>query len=154
MRIKVDDLDDGAVIELLSEHHEEMNLYSPPESIHALDEASLKDPAIMFWSVWSSNELAGCGALKKLSNTHGEIKSMRTSNAFRRQGVAERILQQILNSAKSRSYQRVSLETGTNEAFIPAIKLYKKYGFNECVPFGSYKLDPFSMFFTKEMESA
>jgi len=151
MRIKIDDLGDGAVIELLAEHHAEMHLYSPPESIHALDATSLKDPAIIFWSVWCSGDLAGCGALKELSNTHGEVKSMRTSKAFRRLGVAEMILKHILNEAKSRSYQRVSLETGTNEAFAPAIKLYKKYGFKESVPFGGYKNDPFSTFLTKEI---
>lgn len=149
IEVKIDDLNDGSVIALLQEHHSEMHKYSPPESIHALDMSGMKDPSITFWSAWSGNELAGCGALKELSSGHGEIKSMRTRSEFLRKGIAARILECILEEAQSRSYTRLSLETGTNEAFTPAVKLYQRFGFEECGPFGSYELDPYSHFFTK-----
>lgn len=151
MIIKRDALEDGAVISLLAEHHAEMHLYSPPESIHALGVASLKDSGVKFWSAWFADALAGCGALKELSGSHGEIKSMRTARSFLRKGVAEKILQQILTEAKSCGYQYVSLETGTHDAFLPAIKLYQKFGFKETGPFASYQADPFSTFFTLEI---
>lgn len=151
MRIIIDDLSGSGVIGLLSEHHAEMHQHSPPESVHALDENALKDPAITFWSAWIDDEIAGCGAIKQLSPLHGEIKSMRTAQRHRRQGVAEQILKVILKSAASRGYQRVSLETGTPAAFDAAKSLYRKYGFEECEPFGDYTLDPFSTFMTKSL---
>ena len=151
--IKPDDLTDGKVIELLEEHHREMQGYSPPESIHALKTAELFDADITFWSVREGETLAACGALKQLSEDHGEIKSMRTASAYRRRGVAEQVLMQIIAEARRRNYQRLSLETGSNEAFVPAMALYTKHGFEETGPFGSYKPDPFSRFFTLDLSS-
>lgn len=151
MKIKIDNLEDGKVERLLGEHHAEMHLYSPPESIHALNSKSLRDPSITFWSAWIENELAGCGALKEVSSIHGEIKSMRTAKKFLRKGVGAKILNSILDEAERRSYTKVSLETGTNEGFLPAIKLYERFGFQECGPFGSYVPDPYSVFYSKPM---
>lgn len=151
IKIKTDDLSDGKVIELLEVHHTEMYLYSPTESIHALDKSEINDPDITFWSAWDGDNLAGCGALKELSDNQGEIKSMRTSKPYLRRGIADRILRKILEEAKARSYKKISLETGTHEVFIPAVTLYKKHGFMECGPFGTYTLDPHSTFLTKEI---
>ncbi|WP_223669352.1 GNAT family N-acetyltransferase [Kangiella shandongensis] len=149
--IKVDNLRDGKVITLLLEHRKEMYEYSPPESIHALEESELKEPAITFWSAWQNEEIIGCGALKELSPEHAEIKSMRTAKAFLREGVANMILTTMLAAGKKRDYRRISLETGTNEAFQPAVRLYRKYGFEECGPFAEYKKDPYSLFMTREI---
>ncbi|QHQ40849.1 GNAT family N-acetyltransferase [Microbulbifer hydrolyticus] len=125
-----------------------MFLYSPAESIHALDVSRLRDPALTIWRASAYGELAGCGALKELGTDHGEVKSMRTAKPYLRQGVAEQILSTLLAEARSRGYKRVSLETGTNEAFVPAIALYKKFGFEPCGPFGDYQDDPYSTFLT------
>ena len=154
MDIKIDDLKDGKVISLLEEHHQDMHRYSPPESVHALDKSAFSDSSLTFWSAWEGASLAGCGALKQLGEGHGEIKSMRTSKEHLRKGVAGSILEKILVEANLRNYNRLSLETGTDIAFLPAITLYKKYGFQECGPFGDYELDPYSVFLTKELESA
>jgi len=125
--------------------------HSPPESVHALDLTALKADDITLWSAWSNDELAGCGALKRLNSEHAEIKSMRTSKQYLRQGVAANLLTHILAFAKTKHYQKVSLETGTMTAFTPAQKLYKSFGFSQCQPFSDYQLDPHSMFFTKEL---
>ena len=148
--VKKDDLLDGKIIELLETHHAEMHLYSPPESIHALDESTFKDSSITYWGA-RGVDLMGCGALKVLSDDHGEIKAMRTSREYLRCGVATKILEAILAEAVSRQYVRLSLETGSHESFFPAIKLYKKYGFIDCSPFGVYTLDPHSVFLTKQI---
>ena len=149
--IEVDNLKDGKVIALLEEHHREMHLYSPPESIHALDKSKFNDASLTFWSAWEGENLVACGALKEQSKEEGEIKSMRTSKEYLRKGVAGKILSKIIEEAIFRNYIRLSLETGTNEAFIPAVSLYKKFGFEECGPFGGYKLDPYSKFLTKKI---
>jgi putative acetyltransferase len=151
MIIKIDDLKGSEIYELLQEHLQSMKLHSPPESVHALDVEGLRRPEITFWTVWESGELLGCGALKELDSQHGEIKSMRTSTLHLRRGVAKNLLNHILEEAKRRGYSRLSLETGSAEAFEPARKLYANFGFTYCEPFADYVEDPYSIFMTREL---
>jgi putative acetyltransferase len=152
MQIRVDDLGGAEIRALLAEHLHNMYQLSPPESVHALDLAGLLKPDITFWTVWSQDELLGCGALKELSRDHGEIKSMRTASAHRRKGVARAMLQHIIAEARSRSYTRLSLETGSMSAFEPARRLYESFGFTYCAPFADYAEDPNSVFLTRALE--
>ena len=151
MEIRLGGLDAPAVIRLLEEHLQSVAVHSPPESIHAFDLAGLKRPEITFWSVWQDGDLLGCGALKELDARHGEIKSMRTAAAHLRKGVARRLMVHIIDEARRRSYERLSLETGSMEAFAAARNLYASFGFQECGPFGDYVLDPYSVFMTREL---
>jgi putative acetyltransferase len=152
--IRLDDLDGPEIAELLSEHLREMHVHSPPESVHALDLDALKRPDITFWSIWSGEKLVGCGALKELDSEHGEIKSMRTANAFRGRGAGKAVLRHIIDEAIRRGYKRLSLETGSMEAFEPARCLYASHGFEYCGPFADYDLDPYSVFMTMELEDS
>jgi putative acetyltransferase len=152
MEIKIDDLRGPEIAELLAEHLRDMYSVSPPESVHALDLEELRKPDITFWSLWSSDKLAGCGALKELDVQHAEVKSMRTSSNFLRKGVARTVLQHIVDEAKHRGYQRLSLETGPQEYFKPARILYERFGFQYCDPFADYHEDPYSVFMTKELQ--
>ena len=150
MEIRIDDLSGPGIRALLEEHLANMREISPPESVHALDLDGLKKPEITFWTIWSDGgELLGCGALKKLEPRHGEIKSMRTALVHRRQGAGREMLRHIVEEAQRRSYHRLSLETGSMEAFEPAHKLYESFGFTHCPPFGDYIDDPNSVFMTK-----
>jgi putative acetyltransferase len=151
LEIKVDDLSGPEVHELLTEHLRNMHLHSPPESVHALDLEGLRRPEVTFWTVWEGGELLGCGALKELDPRHAEIKSMRTAEAHLRRGVAAHLLKHILQEAARRGYTRLSLETGSAEAFEPARRLYARFGFNFCGPFEGYAEDPHSVFMTKEL---
>lgn len=154
MRIVEDDLTGPEITALLRRHFESMFEHSPPESCHVLPIEKLRAPGITFWSAWEGDALMGCGALKELDPTHGEIKSMRTADAFLKRGVGAAILDHIIAVARSRGYRRLSLETGTPDAFWPARRLYARAGFTECPPFGDYKLDPYSVFMTLELEPA
>jgi putative acetyltransferase len=151
MEIRLGGLDVPVVIRLLEEHLQSMALHSPPESIPALDLAGLKRPEMTFWSVWQDGDLLGCGALKELDARHGEIKSMRTAAAHLRKGVARRLMVHLIEEARRRSYERLSLETGSMDAFAAARNLYASFGFEECGPFGDYVLDPYSVFMTREL---
>ncbi|ETT86348.1 GNAT family N-acetyltransferase [Viridibacillus sp. FSL R5-0477] len=151
MDIKIDDLSRDEVKALLEEHLQGMALNSPPESIHALTIEELKKTEITFWSAWEGGALIGCGALKELDAHHGEIKSMRTSSLYLRRGVAGRMLEHIIEEARHRNYKRLSLETGSMEAFEPAKKLYLKNGFQYCRPFSNYIEEPNSVFMTLEL---
>jgi len=152
MQIRVDDLAGPEIRALLAEHLRNMHQVSPPESVHALDLAGLLRPDVTFWTAWSGDELLGCGALKELSTDHGEVKSMRTVSAYRRKGVARAMLEHIIAEARSRSYARLSLETGSMQAFDPARRLYESFGFTYCLPFASYSEDPNSVFLTRLLE--
>lgn len=151
MQIRRDKLSDPRIHALLDEHLKSMASPSPPESVHALDLDGLRKPEITFWTAWSGDELLGCGALKELDPRHGEVKSMHTSTAHRRKGVARAMLDHTINEAKRRSCDRLSLETESGNAFEPAQKLYANVGFVFCSPFGEYTEDPNSVFMTRTL---
>ena len=148
MKIQIDDPRKSQVASLLREHLDDMAVHSPAESIHALDADALCSPEVTFWTAWTGCELLGCGALLELDRDHGEIKSMRTAANHLREGVASRLLQHIVIEAERRSYRRLSLETGSMEAFAPARALYERFGFVVCGPFANYTRDPNSVFMT------
>ena len=148
MNIIEDDLTGPEIRALLETHFAGMLANSPEGSCHFLDFDGLNEPDVTFWSIWDGPSLAGCGALKELSPEHGEIKSMRTHADHLRKGVGAMMLTHILSEARERGYRRLSLETGSTEAFIPALALYEAHGFQYCPPFGNYVEDPFSRFMT------
>jgi putative acetyltransferase len=146
MRIEVDDLSRPQVHALLEEHLRNMHELSPPEQVFALDLSKLRARDITFWTVWVDQELVGCGALKELSPTHGEIKSMRTPVFARGRGAGRAILAHIIEMAKQRGYAKLSLETGTHIAFEPAHNLYRSKGFVLSGPFAGYLPNEHSVF--------
>jgi len=146
MKVEIDNLTGPAIRALLEEHLQSMYELSPPESVHALDLQGLRSPEITFWCAWEGELLLGCGALKELDARHGEVKSMRTPKSLRRRGAGRAILAHIIQVARDRSYERLSLETGVFEAFKPAQRLYESFGFQYCGPFGTYTEDPNSVF--------
>jgi putative acetyltransferase len=151
MEIKQDNDIGKEATELIMDHLRNMAIHSPPESRHALNLDGLRHPDITFWGAWEDGELVGCGALKELDREQGEIKSMKTSSKHLRKGVSKKLLLHIIEVAKDRGYRRLSLETGSMTAFVPARKLYESFGFTYCEPFGNYQEDPNSLFMTKEL---
>ena len=154
MDIRIDDLSGPEIRALLEEHLRNMHAWSPPESVHALDLDALRHPTITFWTIWDGPQLMGCGALRELSSTEGEIKSMRTPQASRRSGAGRAMLQYIVAEAARRHYQRLYLETGAFDAFLPARTLYAQHGFVPCPPFGDYVDDPNSVFMLLQLPVA
>lgn len=149
---KANQLDDPHVLGLLQEHQDRMSDHSPPESRHVLDVNALQQADIRFWSLWQADELLGCVALKHWSDQLAEIKSMKTAPAHTRKGVGQKLLQHVINEAKSRGYQFLKLETGSMAYFKPARSLYLKFGFSYCQPFGDYKQDPNNVFMALELQ--
>jgi putative acetyltransferase len=152
MRVEIDDPARPDVFALLEEHLRNMHELSPPESVHALDVSRLQRREVTFWSVREDDgALLGCGALQELGPDHGEVKSMRTRQSARRRGAGRAVLAHIVDVARQRGYARLSLETGSTDAFQPAWRLYESFGFQHCGPFGNYTLDPHSVFMTLEL---
>ena len=148
LAVSVDDPTAPDVLALLGEHLTDMYATSPAESVHALDPTALAAPDITFWtSRDTAGTLLGCVALKRLGPTDSELKSMRTTAAARGQGVGAAMLAHVLAAAADRGIRTVHLETGTEDYFAAARRLYERAGFVECPPFADYALDPHSVFY-------
>ena len=143
--------DNSEVNNLLKKHFIELRSVSPEGSTHVLDIEGLKDPSIKFWSLWENNELVGCGALKFLEKKHGEFKSIRVADKFRKTGVGEKIIDHLIEEAKKLEVSKLSIETGAGNFFLPARKLFSKFGFKKCSPFAHYKNDPNSCYYSLDL---
>ena len=137
------------VNELLTKHFIELRAASPEGSAHVLDIPGLKVSSIKFWSLWYNDKLMGCGALKFLNKHHGEFKSIRVHDDFRGKGMGIKIINHLIDVAKTLKIKRISIETGAGEFFIPARKLFKNCGFETCPPFAHYKDDVNSLYLTR-----
>ena len=149
--IRQDDLSSVESQSIVREHMAGMLENTPLESVHALPLDKLQQDHVTFWTAWVGSELCGCGALQRLDHKQGEVKSMRTREKFLRQGVGQAVLSRIVAEAQSRSWERLSLETGSAASFAAARSMYIKNGFQICGPFGDYKLDPHSVFMSKQL---
>jgi len=151
MKSLENNFDHPEVNSLLTKHFIELRSVSPEGSAHVLDIPGLKISSIKFWSLWDNDQLLGCGALKFLSETHGEFKSIRVADKYRKKGMGEKIISHLIAEAKKIGIKKLSIETGAGEFFLPARKLFMKFGFKSCKPFAHYKEDPNSCYFDLEI---
>ena len=157
MELATDDPRRPDVVALIEEHLADMRAWSPACSVHALDLDGLLVPEVTFWSVRATQpdgELLGIGAIKALGDGTGELKSMRTPRSSRRTGAGRAILEHAITGARVRGWSRLYLETGSQEAFVPARALYASRGFVETGPFTGYVEDPASAFMVLELDQA
>ena len=144
-------LADPQVVHLLGVHLSTARAQTAPGSDHALDVSGLQAPEISFWSAWEEGQLLAVGALKRLTPTHGEVKSMHTAEAARRRGIGSTMLRHIMDVARKSGMTKLSLETGSWDYFQPALALYKRHGFVACAPFDTYRPDRNSIFLTRDL---
>tara|TARA_B100000287_G_C20433144_1_gene702392 strand:- start:62 stop:520 length:459 start_codon:yes stop_codon:yes gene_type:complete len=152
MKSILGNFDNAEVNALLLKHFKELRSVSPEGSAHVLDIPGLKVDSIKFWSLWEEENLIGCGALKFLDKSHGEFKSIRVVDEYRKKGYGFKIINHLINEAKKLDINKLSLETGAGDFFLPARKLFKKIGFVECPPFAHYKEDPNSYYMKLELK--
>ena len=145
--------DNPKVNDLLTKHFIELRNASPEGSAHVLDIPGLRVPSIKFWSLWENDKLMGCGALKFLDKTHGEFKSIRVHDNFRKKGNGIKVIKHLIEEAKKLKIKKLSIETGAGNFFIPAKKLFDSCGFKPCPPFAHYKNDINSLYLTKLIDN-
>ena len=145
--------DNLEVHNLLTKHFIELRAASPEGSAHVLDIHGLKVSSIKFWSLWQNDKLIGCGALKFLDKRHGEFKSIRIQDNFRKTGNGINVINHLIDEAKKLNINRLSIETGAGDFFEPARKLFKKCGFETCEPFAHYEEDINSIYYTKTLKN-
>jgi putative acetyltransferase len=151
VEIRPGDFEDPRVLELLREHLAGMHASSPPGTSYALDLSGLRQPSISLFTVWDGDELLGCGAIKQLDASTGELKSMRVTAKHLGRGAGKRMLQHLLEVARARGYRRVSLETGSGDAFEAALGMYRRAGFINGAAFGDYDATEFNQFLHLEL---
>lgn len=151
--ISVDDPRADDVRELFAEHLSFCREETSPEDVHALDISDLLDPAVTFFGYRVGGKLVGVGALKAIDAEHAEVKSMHTERSARRLGAGSAILAHIISVARQRGFRRLSLETGSMEAFAPARALYEKAGFVPSGPFAYYPDSPNSTYMTMALRA-
>ena len=151
IRIIEDDVTHPDVIDLLEYHLAQAHANSPPGRVFALDLSGVRAPGTILWSAWEEGDLLGLAALKTLDAEHGEVKSMRTAPAHLRRGIAAQMLDHVIAEARLRGLGRLSLETGSNQAFAAARELYTRAGFVRCGPFAGYVDESFSVYFTRTL---
>lgn len=153
LQFRVDDLTGEPTRRLIARHLAGMHASSPRGCVHALDVDGLRQPGVTFWSAWSGDEIAGCGALKQLDALRGELKSMRVADAFLGRGVGKALLEHLIDEARRRGMTRLWLETGSSDTFTPAIRLYESARFVRCGAFADYVDNPFSIFMTRSLDA-
>lgn len=137
---------------LMQRHTEAMHADTPPESIHMMDAAALAIPAVAFFVMRDAGTPVGMGAFKRLSDpAHAEIKSMHVLAETRGRGLARHLLDHLVAEARAAGISRLSLETGSQPSFAAALMLYARAGFAECPPFEGYRLDPNSVYMTRQI---
>jgi putative acetyltransferase len=137
------------VRELVEHHLKFGRLHSPPQDAHALEVDGLLDPAITLYGIRCRGQLVAIGALKRIDDQHAELKTMHTAEHFRGHGIGRAMLDHLLAIARKHGFERVSLETGADEAFAPAASLYTSAGFVPCEPFGDYRRSPNTSYMTR-----
>ena len=124
---------------------------TPIEHVYALDASKLFSPDITVFGARIDGELVGVGAMRRLDTEHAELKSMHILTKSRGLGVGKAMVAHIEEFARRSGIERMSLETGTNEAFRPARELYKSLGYQSCDAFGDYVLSEDNMCMTKSI---
>ena len=154
MRIEKGDLADPRVLALLETHLAQCRRETGPHSAHALDVTGLSAPDVDFFAAFDGEALVAVGALKRLDDTRGEVKSMHTGAERRRSGAGAAMLAHIVGQATRRGFKRLFLETGAWDFFHPARRLYRRFGFRDCAAYAPYKADPNSVFMTLDLGDA
>ncbi len=152
MEIRQDDLSSAATQALVRLHLEGMHASSPPGHVFSLDLSGLKAPGVTLWTARDGEAVCGMAALKQLDAKTGEIKSMRTHPEHLRKGVAAALLDHLIAEGRARGLKRLCLETGSGEAFEPALSLYRKRGFVNGEAFADYEKSDFNQFLHLRLE--
>ncbi|MGX5666032.1 GNAT family N-acetyltransferase [Rhizobium daejeonense] len=138
-----------AVIALLQQSDAYMATLYPAESNHLLDVASLEKPEVSFFVARKDGEIVGCCALVVSGEGTAEIKRMFVSPEARGLAIGRLLMEALEDCARATGLAAIHLETGISQP--EAIGLYRRFGFVEIPPFGSYRPDPLSVFMEKRL---
>lgn len=135
--------DDPVCLELIEELDNTMFQFYPKEHMYGLHPNEERDPLLHFFVIYEGENIAGCGALRVLDSTIGELKRMYVRPAFRRRGISRLLINHLESTARELGLKIVRLETGPMQH--EAIGLYKSSGYVDIPPYGEYVGSPVSV---------
>lgn len=142
---------DARALMALSEAY--MGTLYPSESNHFEPPEGLRAPHGEFWGFWVGDTLVGCGGVKfhapPNEPAYGEIKRLFVLDSARGRGAAKQLMARLEDALRARRVPLARLETGIHQP--EAIGLYRRLGYAERGPFGSYAPDPLSLFMEKPL---
>ena len=129
-----------------------VNLY-PAESNHLESSGDLKKPNVLFVGCRVDGELVASGAARIMQDdgSYAEIKRVFVLDDHRGKGLSSQLMRFLEAELQSRGVSLFRLETGIKQP--EALGLYRKLGYLDRGPFGSYRADPFSVFMEKRVKS-
>lgn len=151
MEIVRGDLADPRIVALLEAHLTQCRAQTGSCSAHALDLSGLAQPDIDFFAGFDGETLVAVGALKRIGDGRGEVKSMHVAATRRGGGAGAAMLAHLVARARAEGLKRLSLETGSWDFFYPARRMYRRHGFRDTGPFLGYAPDPNSLFMTLDL---
>jgi putative acetyltransferase len=138
---------------LMAQSEALMGALYPSESNHFEPAEGLRPPHGVFWGLWLGDRLVGCGGIKHHAPAgepaYGEIKRLFVLESARGQGVAKQLMARLEAELLGRGVRLARLETGIHQP--EALGLYRRLGYVQRGPFGSYALDPLSVFLEKAL---
>ncbi|WP_377298741.1 GNAT family N-acetyltransferase [Rhizobium sp. SGZ-381] len=137
------------VIRLLELSNTYMASLYPAESNHMLPLEELELSTVSFFVARQGQTVLGCASLVRNEDGTAEIKRMYVDDAARGLKLGKRLLAALEEEAVAQDISVVRLETGIYQP--EAIGLYRKAGYSEIEPFGSYRPDPLSLFMEKTL---
>jgi GNAT superfamily N-acetyltransferase len=91
-------------------------------------------------------ELVGCGGLKRLDASTGEVKRLYVMPDERKRGVASRIMNALEAAASQAGYTRVRLDTGNRQP--AAVRLFESNGYERI---SDYNGNPFASYWYEKL---
>lgn len=136
---------------ILDRHHALMRSQSPAESCHVKTPRELLDAGGKLFAVRAEGQAVAVGAMTALEPGHWELKSMHVVAEARGTGLGRVLLDGMIGAAREMGATRLSLETGSGADHDAARALYRAFGFDDCPPFGDYRVDPLSTYMTRTL---
>ncbi|MFT3883412.1 MAG: GNAT family N-acetyltransferase [Gemmatales bacterium] len=137
--------DSVEAVSLINELEEHLGSFGyPPASRHGFSVEKLVREGVPFFVMHRDHVAVGCGGVKLFDTEYGEVKRMFIRPAYQRQGLGQAMLQHLADYARPHQVPLLRLETGIYQ--LAAIKLYERFGFKRCGPFGEYRDDPLSVY--------
>ena len=157
IQIALERPDQSDVLALLSALDHYLGQLYPSEANHLLDPAALLAPEVSFHVARSQGRVVATGAVRRMAGgpdtqgeAYGEVKRMVVDPAWRRLGVAARMLAELERSLREAGLKLALLETGAAQT--EAVGLYERCGYRRRHAFGGYPDNGLSLFYAKRLD--
>lgn len=150
MEIKIEKISPStpAVLELFRLLDAHNMSYCPPEVCHLAQPKELEDDGALLLGVFCDDVLTGMGG-QKFREGYAEVTRMFVKPEVRGKGLAVKLLDALEAIAAGKGLETLKLET--SKKFAPAYRLYLRYGFELCAPFGEYVDKAHNTYMTRQI---